>query len=237
MAKSKRAQYAEKKRKEDYTIKRFNDPLRVFIERRYPKVFNEFLEFYNFMNCANPRKKNLMKTLTFKECLKNNFMSIGNVIPSMNSSEATSKATSIPSSSSEATLIPFIPVPLMSSSEVLSSSSKSLSEATLIPSSSSEATLIPVPLMSSSEVTSSSSTPILEEMLSVNSNEIPSTSSGETRPSEAIILNEIIEEVFGPGGIPEEDIFNEDEGIELNRLDELAFDYEPFDFLAETEGF
>ena len=51
------------------------------------------------------------------------------------------------------------------------------------------------------------------------------------------IVSEIIDELFGPDGLPDEEEYvdlptlsGEDEGIELNHFDELAYDIEPFDF-------
>ena len=173
MSKSQRALYAVKKRKEDYSIKRFNNPLRVFIERKYPEAFEEFSKLYNFIDYTNPGKKDLMKTLTFKEWLKNNSAPIKNTTPPKSSSET---------------------------------ESANLNETVSL---------------------------YCDEMLAASPNEMVIA-----RPNERNVLLEIIDEVFGPDGIPEENLNEEnDEGIELNYFDELAFNIEPFDFLADTEEF
>ena len=93
--------------------------------------------------------------------------------------------------------------------------------------SSTEATTSPVEVLESSS--SQDQTP---NMVETSTSERPNT------------VSELLDEIFGPGGIDEEDLRqiqieseNTDEGIELNHFDELAFDLEPFDFELETEGF
>ena len=60
------------RRKKDFEAKRFNDPLRIFIERKYPKVITEFTELYDFVNYLNPKRKNLCRTATFKQWMAEN---------------------------------------------------------------------------------------------------------------------------------------------------------------------
>ena len=50
-------------------------------------------------------------------------------------------------------------------------------------------------------------------------------------------ISDILDDLFGPDGIPDDVLSSEDEGINLNRFEEIAFDFEPFDFLNETKGF
>ena len=65
-----RALQAVKRRKDDYKAKRFNGPLNIFIKRKYPKIFDEYINLFNFIDLANPGKKNLLKTPTFKQWMK-----------------------------------------------------------------------------------------------------------------------------------------------------------------------
>ena len=53
------------------------------------------------------------------------------------------------------------------------------------------------------------------------------------------IINELVDELFGQGGLDQyiEHVENEDEGIDVNVLDELKLDLEPFDFELETIDF
>ena len=78
--------------------------------------------------------------------------------------------------------------------------------------------------------------------VSANPNEVTSLTTVSANPNEVNTISDLLDELFGPAGIPDdilpnETLSNEDEGIELNHFDELTFDYEPFDFLSETEGF
>ena len=45
--------------------KRFNDPLKVFIHRKYPQIFEEYMTFYEYLHFASPKKDNLLKTPAF----------------------------------------------------------------------------------------------------------------------------------------------------------------------------
>ena len=60
------------RRAEYFKMRRFNDPLRCFVERKYPKIFAEYTEFYHHLNILNPKRKNLAKSKHFKDWLKDN---------------------------------------------------------------------------------------------------------------------------------------------------------------------
>ena len=53
------------------------------------------------------------------------------------------------------------------------------------------------------------------------------------------IISELVDELFGPGGLDQyiDHVENMDEGIDVNILDELKLDLEPFDFELETIDF
>ena len=53
-------------RKNQKEQKRFEAPLREFIEIKYQDIFKEYIELYNQMLAENPEKINLKKTKTFK---------------------------------------------------------------------------------------------------------------------------------------------------------------------------
>ena len=186
-----RAAYAVKRRKEDYEAKRFNNPLRIFLERKYPKILEEFTELYNFFDYVNPGRKDLTKTSTFKQWMAENPVPIKNILPS----------TMVSANPSETETNTFL----------------------------------------STTVSASPSETETNTFLSTTVSASPSETETNTSvsPSEVDTLSEIIDELFGPNGIPDGNLStsNEDEGIELNHFDELAFDIEPFDFLLETEGF
>ena len=64
-----RAQYQRKSRVCKANERRFNNPLRAFVEHKYPSVFTEYTELYETMNRAHPHRKNLIRTSTFRHWL------------------------------------------------------------------------------------------------------------------------------------------------------------------------
>ena len=201
-----RAAYAVKRRKEDYEAKRFNNPLRIFLERKYPKILEEFTELYNFFDYVNPGRKDLTKTSTFKQWMAENPVPIKNILPS----------TTVSANPSETETNTFL--------------------STTVSASPSETNTFLSTTVSASPSETETNT-FLSTTVSASPSETETNTS--VSPSEVDTLSEIIDELFGPNGIPDENLStsNEDEGIELNHFDELAFDIEPFDFLLETKGF
>ena len=59
-------------RKQKAVNKRFNDPLKIFIQRKYVKIYNEYAELYKRMETESPSRKDLCKTKTFKKWLAEN---------------------------------------------------------------------------------------------------------------------------------------------------------------------
>ena len=54
------------------TARHFNDPLRLFIEHKYPAIFAEYNQLYKRMADENPGRKNLTTLGTFREWLAAN---------------------------------------------------------------------------------------------------------------------------------------------------------------------
>ena len=63
---------ARQRRKKERQMKRINNPLRIYIERKHSKIFNEFMDFLNVIERDNPRKKDLTKTEAFKKWIEKN---------------------------------------------------------------------------------------------------------------------------------------------------------------------
>ena len=61
-----RAQYQRRSRVYKANERRFNNPLRAFIEHKYPSIFTEYAQLYETMNRSHPHRKNLTKTSIFK---------------------------------------------------------------------------------------------------------------------------------------------------------------------------
>ena len=69
-SKSVRAQYQRNARQEKSKRRHFNNPLRVFIEYKYPNIFSEYTKLYNELRCEYPNKKSLEKTTLFRQHLE-----------------------------------------------------------------------------------------------------------------------------------------------------------------------
>ena len=193
-----RALQAVKRRKDDYKAKRFNGPLNIFIKRKYPKIFDEYTNLFNFIDLSNPGKKKLLKTLTFKQWMKDNPEPLKNLTP-------TSVSCEISSVNCETTTTTCDETP------------PSVSE-------------MPSVNCEMPSVNSEKSSVKRETTTASANHEVATSANRET-------ISNILDDLFGPDGIPDDVLSSEDEGINLNRFEEIAFDYEPFDFLNETKGF
>ena len=54
-------------RKRENERKRFEKPLRVFLQHKYGTIYEEYQELYNLMVVNHPGRRNLINTKTFKE--------------------------------------------------------------------------------------------------------------------------------------------------------------------------
>ena len=57
--------------KEKSIARRFNNPLKLFVEHRYKEVYNEYCELYLRMLSEYPSKRDLCQTKVFQQFLKN----------------------------------------------------------------------------------------------------------------------------------------------------------------------
>ena len=55
--------------KEKADARRFNDPLKLFVQRKYNEVYREYCELYSRMVAEVPVRKNLSRTLVFRQFL------------------------------------------------------------------------------------------------------------------------------------------------------------------------
>ena len=220
------------RRKKEYEAKRFNEPLRIFLERKHPEILTKFNELYNYLDFVNPSKKNLCKSAEFKEWMTEN---------------------PLPTSTEQN--IPVIPLPPASFDIVGAIFKEVVGEKE--PSSEAANTQDVEP---GADIVGDTSKDY--NMLTGAENPLPTPSEQDTplptvnSSIEADIAGEILEELFGDTGplsetvnctrdAETEDVMSEyyrlmratdvpihnaDEGIELNHYDELAYDLEPFDF-------
>ena len=67
----KKAVAARKWRATNTLKKRFDGPLKEFIKIKYVNIFNEYSEFYQHLDKENPNVRDLSKTRTFRNWIKN----------------------------------------------------------------------------------------------------------------------------------------------------------------------
>ena len=69
---SKKALKERNFRRREKDRKRFEKPLRVFLEHKYKSIYEEYEQLFNLMVNNHPNKLNLVNTKTFKNWLKAN---------------------------------------------------------------------------------------------------------------------------------------------------------------------
>ena len=58
--------------KEKAVARRFNDPLKVFVQRKYGKIYEEYCKLFQQMLSECPSRKDLSKTIVFRQFLLDN---------------------------------------------------------------------------------------------------------------------------------------------------------------------
>ena len=65
-AKARKVELKKCYRQKERVQKHFHYPLIPFLETKYPKVYEEYIKLYNWLNEEHPQTRNLTKTLSFK---------------------------------------------------------------------------------------------------------------------------------------------------------------------------
>ena len=52
--------------------RRFNVPLRAFLEHKYPAIYSEYVDLFQIMSTAHPQQRKLTSTTTFRRWKENN---------------------------------------------------------------------------------------------------------------------------------------------------------------------
>ena len=177
--------------------RRFNVPLRKFIEHKYPTIYNEYVELFNLMVSAHPNRRNLATSSTFREWMTAN---------PANETQGKQTATS------SALVIPQYPC-----ADIISQALQGA-------------------FAEETPGQNNDQNPCQDiEQLPPPTEQDP-TENNEHLNEVDDILNEIMinEDVRNILEQPDPTV---DEGIELNILDEIEFDIEPFDFDLEVEAY
>ena len=196
--------------------RRFTKPLKLFLQGKYPVIYEEYIKFFSNMESEYPAKKDLTKTEMFNEFLSKYPVEICTVEVLETSSETPVQTTT----SSET------PVQTTTSSETPVQTTISLISE------------IVNELFGPAQAATSSETPV--QTTTSSETPVQTTTSSETPvQTTTSLLSDIVDEIFGPGNLDQyiDHVENMDEGIDLNILDELKFDLEDFDFELETVDF
>ena len=170
---SERAVSERRKRAMKANERQFNNPLRLFLECKYPAVFAEYTELYNLLKENHPNRKNLTKTSTFREWKARN-------------------------------TTPVMPAVIPQPEDVLTRAVRETLSTDQLPD---EGQQLPPPQQGPQDI----------------------------RQEIDDILNEMMADE-DLGNFLQEPNPVEDEGIELNLLDEIYHDIEPFDYELEVEA-
>ena len=192
--------------------RRFNNPLRLFIQHKYRAIYEEYVELYNVMTAKHPRRRDLSTSSTFKEWKAACF------------AVETATTTTQTSSSAQSTSPDIINRALQEAfTEVAATTDIQID--------------LNIEHLPSQENLYENTDRLLsppEQDNNENIDHLP-------LPPEPNLNNEaddLINELMQDEAI--RNLFEqpaEDEGIELNIFDEIEFDIEPFDFDTEVEPF
>ena len=225
-------------RKQRNKDRRFNEPLKIFLERKYPKVLQEFKRLFQSIEEKNPGRENLslVNTNDFKQWMLNNppapccsWIEDSRVCGQPPQRQHTQDCTLT-------SLQPLLEIPLLPSPQ-LETPQDIVQDCTLIPQ-------LEIPLLPTPQVCTLP-TEVPQDILDLACQEImPIEEPLSMEDIPEAILNDFMNDEFLSellNSIPEElpelrELLYDDEGIELNPNDEVFEDLQPFDF-AECELF
>ena len=69
-SKEDKAKYDKERKAIQRREMRFTKPFKLFIQRKYPVQYDEFIKFYILMESTSPSKKDLTKTEMFRKFLR-----------------------------------------------------------------------------------------------------------------------------------------------------------------------
>ena len=223
--KSERNTYTREWRKSSYKEKRFNKPLREFMELKYRDTYNEYCWFYRSLDEQHPSSKDLTKTVTYKNWKRRQL--------NCESSDDETKTAEAETEPIEAET-----EPIEAETELTEAETEPIEAET-------------EPIEAKTEPTEAETEPARAEsdhpdILSVALEETlpPGINSIDINQIDNIIqqvINELeqeeaVRELLNNEGLVHPHYQDEDEGIDLDVESELEAIMEPFDYELEVEG-
>ena len=222
--------------------KRFESPMRKFIEVKYPNIFQEYTQLYDTLNRNHPDIRNLTKTSTFRRWLDS-----VNEVPTLDILSTVIRETldqdEAPKVRDEGDEI----ASHESGDQVYEADDEAASQADEVD----EAANQTVEVASQDEANEAASQ---ADEVDEAANQVDEVASQDKANEAANILigmnnivnvlmnvedqvDDIINELMQDQGMRDILAEPEDEGIEINPLDDIAYDIEPFDFNLEVENY
>ena len=243
-------------RQKEQERKRFDIPMRVFLEQKYPKIYQEYRDLYNTVNRIHPDTRDLTKTCTFKAWLYSlNHHSTTDILTHVVKETLDPEQTSI-SSTEENQILDPEQTSISSTEENQIHSLQNLDHSFQtdreVPQTAEESELVNSQNLDQSFEPLTQTPEAAEQLFKViaSPSQRPTDESNEAA---AVIVNindladimanvedsvdQIMNELDQDPVV--RDILNEpaDEGIEINPLDDIEYDIEPFDFNVEVENY
>ena len=227
---SRKATLKKEFRQRERLKKHFNGPIQQFLEIKYPEIYGEYKELYALLSANHPQTRDLTKTCTFKtwQCTVHR-----------QGAETVSESVEI------------TPDQNNNDSQAMHGTTETASESVEItPDQNNNDTQA---MHGTTETTNA-----VEIIIPRNDNDSQAMHGTTETASESVIrvdMNELIDIVSNVEGqvdqiiselrqdhdlraiFDEPEIQPEDEGIEINPLEDVEYDIEPFDFDVEVENY
>ena len=243
--KQQKADYDRERKREQIKERRFTKPLKIFFQTKYPDLYKEYEKFFNEMNNKYPRKRDLTKSEIFK-----NFL---NTVQTTTSLRDTVQTTTSLRDTVQTTTSLRDAIQIFSDIEPVQTTTPSrdgigISFNNPVQTTTSSniinfSDIEPVQTTTSSRrdvVQTITSSQDVVQTITLSQDAVQTiTSSRDVVQTTSSLISNIYDELFGTGGLDQyiDHIENLDEGIDVNILDELRLDFEPFDFEQETVDF
>ena len=212
MSKARKIELKKGYRQKERERKRFTQPLPLFLETKYPHIYEEYKELYNTLNARHGKKRNLIKTCTFK-----------NWKDSVECQHAEAENTTTGASVSETAS------KTVQHQQSETASTTSVNEDRV---SEDQAVEIIIPANTGEDQAT-------EEVIHMDINQLADIMVNVEGQVDQIV-NELRQDPYLRNimeGVEAEVETQADEGIDISPLDDIEFDIEPFDFDLEVENY
>ena len=223
MSKARKNELKKGYREKERERKRFTEPLPIFLETKYPCIYNEYKELYDRISSRHGKKRNLVKTSTFKNWKIN---------AEYQRAESASTTTGVSDSEAQG-----------NEEEASETTSKTVQHQQLESASTTGVNEDRASQDQAVEIVMPASVDedqATEQEIRMDINQLADIMVNVEGQVDQII-NELREDPYlrniMEGVEAEVETQADDEGIDISPLDNIEFDIEPFDFALELENY